>query len=91
MQPMASEALLTADWLIEQQDLRAELVRGRLLPMTPPPGEEHGRLTIRLALSMGAWVTRQKLGEVYAAETGFLLEAGPDTVRAADFALVSRE
>ncbi len=47
--------------------------------------------TGRRPLSLGQHVTAHKLGEVYAAETGFKLASNPDHVRAPDAAFVGRE
>jgi hypothetical protein len=40
---------------------------------------------------LGAFVLDHDLGEILAAETGFLLARDPDTVRAADVAFVSKQ
>ncbi len=42
-------------------------------------------------MPLAQYVEDQELGEVYAAETGFLLTSNPDTVRAPDIAFVRRE
>jgi len=44
-----------------------------------------------LAFQIGRYVREKKLGKVYAAETGFRLETKPDTVRAADIALIASD
>jgi len=46
---------------------------------------------MNIATSLNGSVRAQRLGVVYAAETGFLLATTPDTVRAPDVAFVSRE
>lgn len=56
-----------------------------------PAGHEHGRVAMKFALRLGNYVEANNLGEVYAAETGFLLSSNPDTVRAPDVAFVRRE
>lgn len=56
-----------------------------------PAGFDHGSVTGRLTVALGSVVISQKLGEILAAETGFLIERDPDTVRAPDIAYVSRE
>ena len=43
-----------------------------------------------LGWRLAQFVSERGLGKVYAAETGFKLRAGPDTVRAPDAAFVSR-
>jgi len=71
-------------------DKRYELVSGELRMMSPAGGE-HGRVAMRIGLLLGNHVEERKLGEVFAAETGFLLATDPDTVRAPDVAFVSAE
>src|SRR6185295_18560486 len=83
---------MNADELLEMPDdgYRYELVKGELIQMAPT-GDEHGEVTMGLAVSLYLHVKKHNLGRVYAAETGFKLEADPDTVRAPDIAFVSRE
>jgi len=83
---------VTADELLAMTDdgYRYELVRGEL-HMAPPPGSEHGEITMNLAGPLHLHVKHNKLGVVYAAETGFKLESHPDTVRAPDIAFVRQE
>lgn len=69
---------------------RSELVRGRMI-VREPAGGRHGAVANRLAYRLTAHVEACGLGRVYAAETGFKLASDPDTVRAPDVALVSRE
>ena len=45
----------------------------------------------RIALIIGNYVVGWDLGFVFAAETGFILQRDPDTVRAPDVAFVSKE
>ena len=66
-----------------------ELIRGEVLTM-PPPQSEHGRIVNNINIPLGAHVKKRQLGIVFAAETGFLLETDPDTVRAPDVSFVSR-
>ena len=84
--------LITADELFEMPDdsSRYELVRGELKGMSPA-GEEHGRVGMELAIPLGYHVKKNNLGKLYLAETGFLIETNPDTVRAPDIAFVSME
>jgi len=83
----------TADELLSMPDdgYRYELVKGELIRMAPPPGSEHGEVTMNLAGPLYQHVKSNNLGVVYAAETGFKLESNPDTVRAPDIAFVRRE
>ncbi len=67
---------------------RTELVRGDLIVMTPAGGR-HGQVAHRIGLVIGNHVLDRNLGRVFAAETGFLLQRDPDTVRAPDVAFVA--
>lgn len=69
---------------------RYELIRGELKTMAPA-GHEHGRIAALLTASLIRTVIKNKLGNVYAAETGFKLASNPDTVKAPDVAFVSVE
>jgi Uma2 family endonuclease len=69
---------------------RRELIRGVLTVMSPA-GSEHGRIASRILIRLGSYVEANDLGETFAAETGFLIEADPDTVRAPDAAFVSHK
>lgn len=55
-----------------------------------PTGWIHGRIASRLDGRLRLHVEANKLGEVFAAETGFLLGRNPDTIRAPDVAFVRR-
>ena len=57
--------------------------------MMSPAGGRHGRIALKLARRLGDYVERHHLGETFAAETGFLIRQGPDTVLAPDVAFVS--
>ena len=82
----------TADELIAmpKDGFRYELVKGELIRMSPA-GDVHGEVTVRITSPLFVYVEAQKLGKVYAAETGFVIEENPDTVRAPDVAFVCRE
>ncbi len=81
--------LMTADELLAMPrgQFRYELIDGELKKMSPP-GHIHGRITMRLASPLAQHVVERRLGEVYAAETGFKLRSNPDTVRAPDIAFI---
>ena len=68
---------------------RCELIRGEITDMTPPGGS-HGLITMEIAFAVRAWAQTHG-GNVYAAETGFVLERNPDTVRAPDVAYISAQ
>jgi Uma2 family endonuclease len=83
---------MTADdlWRLPDDGLRHELVRGELTVMTPAGGS-HGRIAMKLGRLLGTHVEARQLGEVVAAETGFLIARDPDTVRAPDAAFISKD
>jgi Uma2 family endonuclease len=85
--------LMTADELLVMPDdgFLYELIKGELIKVSPPPGHEHGLVTMKIAGSLYEYAKTRNLGSVYAAETGFLVEQNPDTVRAADVAFIRRE
>ena len=80
---------MTADELLARScELgRCELIRGELIKMSPPGGE-HGSVCADLTFHISRFVRDQSLGKVYAAETGFVLERNPDTVRGPDVAFI---
>src|SRR3954453_394054 len=84
--------LLTADdlWNLRKDRNRHELVKGEVRTM-PPAGGEHGVTTNKLNIPLGYFVETHGLGIVFAAETGFIIERDPDTVRAPDIAFVRKE
>jgi Uma2 family endonuclease len=84
--------LTTADQLLQMPNdgMRRELVVGELREMTPAGGE-HGYITVELTLAIGFHVKKNGLGNLFAAETGFILRRDPDTVRAPDVAFMSKE
>jgi Uma2 family endonuclease len=84
--PMNATELLE----IPDDGMSYELVKGELL-MAPPPGSEHGEVTMNLAGPLHQHVKSHRLGVVFAAETGFKLESDPDTVRAPDVAFMRQE
>jgi Uma2 family endonuclease len=56
-----------------------------------PASVGHGKITMRIGARLEAYVTGADAGQVYAAETGFIIGRNPDTVRAPDVAFVSQE
>ena len=82
--------LFTAEELerIPSDDRRYELVKGRVVRMSPV-GSLHGGVTIGLALLLGQHARTHGLGAVVT-EVGFVLTTKPDTVRAPDLAFIHR-
>ena len=80
---------MTAEQLARLPDAgnRYELVLGELRMMSPA-GNRHGDTAMNLAGLLWNHVRANRLGKVYAAETGFLLTRDPDTVRAPDVSFV---
>ncbi len=87
-----AKKLMTADDLLAMPDdgNRHELVRGELIEM-PPPGIMHAIVTGRLGMRMGYFLEANGLPFVYGPEAAAYMERGPDTVRAADFGVISLE
>jgi len=84
--------ITTADELLRMPDdgFRYDLVEGELHKMTPA-GSEHGAIAQSLGWRLGKFVEDHGLGQVFAAETGFLIGRDPDTVRAPDVAFARKE
>ena len=68
---------------------RYELVRGDLRRLAPA-GNRHGYVAMNLSGPLHQHVRKNNLGRVYTAETGFLLDQNPDSVRAPYAAFVSQ-
>ena len=84
--------LVTAQelWDLPEDGYRYELVRGELIKMAPA-GAEHGDIGAVVLGDLIYHVRANSLGKVYNAETGFLIGADPDYVRAPDVAFVRQE
>ena len=82
--------LMTAEELLRRSSElgRCELIRGELIQMSPA-GHTHGHVSLKFGSPIYVFVEEHHLGIVYAAETGFILERDPDTVRAPDVAFVA--
>lgn len=65
---------------------KRELVDGQI--RVSPAGTRHGRVCIRLAIRLGAFVESQELGYVFDSSTGFRLPGG--NIRVPDLSFVSR-
>ena len=72
---------MTAEELAQLPDdgQRHELIEGVVITMDPAGGE-HGKRTARSLISLGSHVLQHNLGEVFGAETGFVLARNPDIV-----------
>ncbi|MEY2440770.1 MAG: hypothetical protein QOJ46_196 [bacterium] len=88
---MAALRNMTAEELLHysHEPFRTELVAGRLVEMEPA-GALHGACAARICGLLTAFVLPRGLGEVFGAETGYVLATDPDTVRAPDASFVSR-
>ncbi|MEQ8787751.1 MAG: Uma2 family endonuclease [Pirellulaceae bacterium] len=84
--PMTAEQLLG----LPRDGRRYELVAGELKTMTPA-GWKHGMIVGDLHVILGEFVREKKLGRIFGAETGFLIQRDPDTVRAPDVAFLHRD
>ncbi len=91
MSSIMPKHLLTAEQFaaLPLAGLRSELIQGELRTL-PPTFEDHGEITMRLSVILGQYVLAQRLGKLYAAETGFLIARDPDTVRAPDIAFIAQ-
>lgn len=82
---------ITGEALFQMGDVgRCELVRGEIVRMSPAGGR-HGKIANWVATLLTLHVRAEKLGVVYAAETGFYTQRHPDSVRAPDAMFVSNE
>jgi len=84
---------MTADELLAMPDdgFVYELIKGELIKVSPPPGHEHGLVAMNIAGPLYEYAKKNRVGAVYAAETGYLLEENPDTVRAANASFICLE
>jgi len=53
-----------------------------------PAGSEHGAIVVNVTFAVATVVRAKNLGVVFGAETGFLIQENPDTVRAPDVGFV---
>lgn len=83
---------MTAQELLhyKHEPYRTELIAGRLVEMEPA-GALHGSAAARICELLVRHVRERNLGTVFGAETGYVLETDPDTVRAPDASFVTRE
>ena len=86
---MARTATVDDLYRLPDDGRRYELVAGHLVS-EPLPGARHGRVIARIAHALRTVADRECIGEVLAADTGFVLARDPDTVRGPDVAFVTR-
>lgn len=85
---MSESDPLTAEQLFASgDDSPVELIKGNLVMMSPAGGK-HGKVANWIAHLLTGHCAAAELGEVTAAETGFLIARAPDTVRAPDVGFV---
>jgi len=81
--------LMTAEEFLDygEDGYRYDLIDGRVVRMSPA-GRRHGRIAVQIAKPLSIFVDDRGLGEVYAAETGFILARNPDVVVGPDVSFV---
>jgi Uma2 family endonuclease len=89
MSTAAPTVLMTAEeYLALGDESRSELVRGRVVPMTPP-GFRHGSVCSRLVRLIGRFLDDHDLGHLVSNDAGVITQRDPDTVRGPDLAFFS--
>ena len=89
LEAVTLEAILTGEELFALGDIGpAELIDGRIIPMSPTGGE-HGRVETELAARLREFARQHKLGWVVAGEAGIFTRRNPDRVRGMDVAFIS--
>lgn len=86
--PEAQKLLTAEEFFYHPLSASSELVRGRIVPVSPS-SYEHGVVALKLGRLIGNFVAEHQLGDVLGAETGFTIHDDPDTVRAPDIAFVA--
>lgn len=71
----------------EREGVSYELLHGRLIK-TMPASKRHGNVAIKISIALGSHIEKNKLGECYAAETGFVLSKADKNMIAPDFAFI---
>ena len=83
--------LMTADELLampRDDGKRYELIRGVLVEKMPT-GRPHAIVVNFIAFVLSSFVIPRDYGEIQTGDPGYLLEVGPDTVRAPDIAWIA--
>jgi Uma2 family endonuclease len=90
--PMSVTTPTTAEELLKlpSGEHRYELIAGELFVMSPG-NWRHGALAGEMHGLLWSYVKAKSLGVVFAAETGYLLQRDPDTVRAPDVSFIHRD
>ena len=89
--PLRDREMTVEDLYVMPDDgFKYELQAG-LLVSEPLPSGRHGWVTASIAGILRAHVKKNRLGVVFAGDSGFVLARKPDTVRGPDVAFVSRE
>jgi Uma2 family endonuclease len=87
-----TEKLITGkEFFLLEEPERCELVQGRVVPMPPPPGFDHGATESGFTIEIGWFVRTHDLGRIAGGEVGLYTGRNPDTVRAADLLFISHE
>lgn len=82
--------ITAADLYDADDDWRHDLIDGEDYAL-PPTSGDRGALGGRLFVRVANFVEQRRLGQVYLAETGFVLRRDPDTVLGPDIAFVRAE
>ena len=87
-----TDHLWTAEDLLDFQNSpwQHELVQGVLYRM-PPTGDEHGYVTGNFFGWLFQHVKTNQLGELFAAETGYVVQTNPDSVIAPDCSYITKD
>ena len=87
-----TDHLWTAEDLLDFQNppWQHELVQGVLYRM-PPTGDEHGYVTGNFFGWLFQHVKTNQLGELFAAETGYVVQTNPDSVIAPDCSYIAKD
>jgi Uma2 family endonuclease len=89
--PLRDREMTVEDlYVIPDDGFKYELQAGMLVS-EPLPSGRHGWVTASIAGILRAHVKENRLGVVFAGDSGFVLARKPDTVRGPDVAFVSRE
>ncbi len=89
---MATTHLLTAEDLeaMRTTDNRYELIWRVLTPMSRTGGR-HGKITVKVSTPLAIHASTHRLGDVFGAETGFVLARDPVVVLGPDVAFVAAD